>query len=49
VGRGGEFCPFAEGEQWGGAWDTAWMRVTGTVPVGWAGQEVFALMNIGLF
>ena len=43
----GAFRPFAVGEAWGGAWDTAWLRVRGAVPAAWAGEEVFVRMDIG--
>jgi alpha-mannosidase len=42
--------PFAVGRAWGGAWDTTWFRVRGTIPDDWAGREVvlgFAIGNAG--
>ncbi len=45
IGR--SFAPFAVGEAWGGRWDTTWFRLRGSVPGGWAGAEVVALVHLG--
>ncbi|MFF2378457.1 alpha-mannosidase [Streptomyces xiamenensis] len=35
------------GERWGPAWGTTWFRVTGSVPRGWAGRSVEAVLDLG--
>jgi len=42
-----EFRPFSIGQPWGGAWSTAWFRLSGTVPTGWADREVVARVGLG--
>ncbi|MFJ4223194.1 alpha-mannosidase [Microbacterium sp. NPDC089695] len=32
---------------WGPAWSTTWFRLTGTVPEGWAGRRVEAVIDLG--
>ncbi|MEV7366802.1 glycoside hydrolase family 38 C-terminal domain-containing protein [Streptomyces sp. NPDC091299] len=39
--------PIAVGARWGAPWGTSWFRVTGTVPVAWAGRTVEALLDLG--
>jgi alpha-mannosidase len=39
--------PIAVGDMWGAPWGTSWFRVTGTVPAGWAGQTVEAILDLG--
>jgi alpha-mannosidase len=34
-----------EGETWGAAWESAWFRLRGNVPAGWAGKKVVAQMD----
>lgn len=34
-GTSGELTPLTVGDSWGRAWDTVWMRVSGTVPAEW--------------
>ncbi len=46
---GGPFEPFVFGRSWGGAWSTAWFRLSGTVPEGWAGREVVARIMLGYY
>jgi alpha-mannosidase len=41
------FKPFRVGESWGPAWSTVWFRFSGTVPAGWAGKAVHALVRLG--
>jgi len=41
------FQPFQLGEPWGGAWSTAWFRLSGTVPEEWAGAEVVVRIDLG--
>ncbi|MDQ2826275.1 MAG: alpha-mannosidase [Actinomycetota bacterium] len=36
----GKFEPFDVGGAWGPRWGTTWFRLRGTVPAGWAGEEV---------
>ncbi|MGD0083107.1 MAG: glycoside hydrolase family 38 C-terminal domain-containing protein [Acidimicrobiales bacterium] len=42
-----EFRPFSIGQPWGGAWSTAWFRLSGTVPTQWAGGDVVARLGLG--
>ncbi|MGC9960277.1 MAG: glycoside hydrolase family 38 C-terminal domain-containing protein [Acidimicrobiales bacterium] len=42
-----EFRPFSVGQSWGGAWSTAWFRLSGTVPAEWAGEHVVARIGLG--
>ena len=44
---GREFQPFKVGQSWGGAWSTAWFRLSGTVPTDWAGEHVVARIGLG--
>ncbi len=37
--------PITEGERWGGAWDSAWFRLRGTVPAAWKGENVVAQLE----
>jgi alpha-mannosidase len=39
--------PIAVGARWGGNWESAWFKFTGTVPPEWAGQEVWAVIDTG--
>jgi len=41
------FEPFEVGTTWGAAWGTTWFRLTGTVPVEWAGRRVEAVIDLG--
>lgn len=41
------FREIKEGEQWGENWDSAWFRLTGTVPAEWRGKEVAARLHFG--
>ena len=41
------YRPAAVGDAWGPAWSTSWFRFTGTVPDGWAGAPVEALIDLG--
>ena len=42
-----KYVPARVGDRWGPPWATAWFRITGTVPAGWAGRRVEALIDIG--
>ena len=42
-----DYVPMAVGDAWGGAWDTTWFRMRATVPPGWSGSEVTALIDLG--
>ncbi|MFG2292807.1 alpha-mannosidase [Streptomyces sp. NPDC048603] len=46
-GLGAPYRPCAVGDLWGPAWGTTWFRVTGTVPDGWAGRTVEAVLDLG--
>ncbi len=41
------FAAFAVGDGWGGMWDTTWFRFRGSIPDGWRGHEVVALVHLG--
>lgn len=40
------FTPCREGDAWGSKWDTVWFRFKGSVPEGWGGKPVVALINL---
>ncbi len=40
------YHPFSVGDTWGGAWNTAWFRITGAVPAEWEGRQVVALIAL---
>ena len=42
-----DYRPVTVGDPWGCAWDTTWFRISGTIPVEWAGREVVALVKLG--
>ncbi|MFF0200631.1 alpha-mannosidase [Streptomyces sp. NPDC005017] len=46
-GLAAEPGPIGVGARWGAPWGTSWFRVTGTVPRGWAGRTVEALLDLG--
>ncbi|THA82189.1 glycoside hydrolase family 38 C-terminal domain-containing protein [Streptomyces sp. A0592] len=46
-GLSAPYTPCAPGEAWGPAWGTTWFKVTGTVPAGWAGRTVEAVLDLG--
>ncbi|UUY50984.1 glycosyl hydrolase-related protein [Streptomyces yangpuensis] len=46
-GLAAPYEPCAPGDPWGPAWGTTWFRVTGTVPAGWAGRTVEAVLDLG--
>jgi alpha-mannosidase len=39
--------PFTVGSRWGSPWHTTWFRLTATVPIGWAGRDVRAVIDLG--
>ncbi len=41
----GEARPIRQGETWGKAWESAWFRLQGVVPVAWAGRTVAARLD----
>ncbi len=43
----GKFQTITEGGRWGKPWESAWIRITGKVPAEWAGQPVFAKLELG--
>jgi len=44
---GVEYVPFAVGEEWGPAWGTSWIHITGTVPAEAAGAKVEMVIDLG--
>ncbi|MYW07086.1 alpha-mannosidase [Streptomyces sp. SID2563] len=46
-GIGAPYEPVRTGDLWGPAWSTTWFRISGTVPAGWAGQRVEAVLDLG--
>ncbi|CAL9621386.1 alpha-mannosidase [Streptomyces sp. enrichment culture] len=46
-GLAAEPAPIEVGARWGAPWGTSWFRVTGTVPVAWAGRTVEAILDLG--
>ncbi|MEO8220041.1 MAG: glycoside hydrolase family 38 C-terminal domain-containing protein [Specibacter sp.] len=44
---GVDYQPFAVGQEWGPAWGTSWIHVTGTVPAQAAGQAVEMVIDLG--
>ncbi|WKV70766.1 glycosyl hydrolase-related protein [Streptomyces sp. PCS3-D2] len=46
-GLAAPYQPCAPGDAWGPAWGTTWFKVTGTVPAGWAGRTVEAVLDLG--
>ncbi len=41
------YQPFAVGQRWGPPWSTLWLRLTGDVPIGWAGRRVELMVDLG--
>ncbi|OGS23337.1 MAG: hypothetical protein A2252_09440 [Elusimicrobia bacterium RIFOXYA2_FULL_39_19] len=35
------------GRRWGGNWESAWFKFTGTIPKEWKGKEIFFLIDTG--
>ncbi len=46
-GAGASFEPFAVGQDWGPAWGTSWLHLTGTVPSQAAGHTVELVVDLG--
>ncbi|WP_136609475.1 alpha-mannosidase [Sinomonas albida] len=44
-----DYVPMAQGEAWGPAWRTTWLRLTGEIPEDWGGEgfAVEALVDLG--
>ncbi|WP_209559933.1 glycoside hydrolase family 38 C-terminal domain-containing protein [Frigoribacterium sp. PvP032] len=42
-----DYEPYEVGTPWGAAWGTTWFRLRGTVPAGWAGRRVEAVVDLG--
>src|SRR5882757_10880463 len=42
-----EYRPLRPDEPWGPAWGTSWFHLTGSVPAGWAGRAVEAVVDLG--
>ncbi len=45
-GKVWQFSDIKKGEEWGKTWGSSWFRFTGTIPAGWQGQEVGALLDL---
>ena len=43
----GKYRKIGEREQWGEAWDSAWIHLTGTIPAEWADQPVWCRLYLG--
>ena len=43
----GSYVPAAEGDCWGGLWESAWFHITGKVPEAWAGEPVWFKLELG--
>lgn len=41
------YRPIAEGERWGGDWQTGWFRLHGEVPAAWDGAELQLWLEVG--
>lgn len=39
--------PFTVGSPWGAPWHTTWFRLTATVPPGWSGRDIRAVIDLG--
>jgi len=46
-GLNADYRPLRPGEPWGPAWGTSWFHLTGSVPAGWAGRAVEAVVDLG--
>lgn len=44
---GVDYQPFTVGQEWGPAWGTSWIHVTGTVPQSAAGKSVELVLDLG--
>lgn len=44
---GVDYQPFAIGQEWGPAWGTSWIHITGTVPAEAAGNHVEMVIDLG--
>ncbi|WP_207344885.1 glycoside hydrolase family 38 C-terminal domain-containing protein [Arthrobacter sp. E3] len=44
---GVEYLPFHVGQQWGPAWGTTWIHLTGTVPASAQGRKVELVVDLG--
>jgi len=42
-----KYNSIAPGTYWGGEWDSAWFKLSGSVPSGWKGSEVMAFLDFG--
>ncbi|MCU1648704.1 MAG: alpha-mannosidase [Nocardia sp.] len=46
-GLAGPRTAIESGDRWGAPWGTSWLTVEGTVPEGWAGKTVEAIIDLG--
>ncbi|HEY3952609.1 MAG TPA: glycoside hydrolase family 38 C-terminal domain-containing protein [Streptosporangiaceae bacterium] len=46
-GLAADYQPVEVGAAWGRPWSTTWFSCDGTVPAGWAGQDVVAVIDLG--
>ncbi len=42
-----EYSPASVGDRWGPPWGTSWFRLSGQVPLQWAGKAVEAVIDLG--
>ncbi len=45
--KNGEFRPISEGEVWGGPWESAWFRLTVSIPEEWRGEPLALRLGLG--
>ena len=43
----GEYRPIAEGETWGGAWESGWFRLRADIPSDWSKRQLALHLNLG--
>lgn len=45
--KNGPFRPIREGEVWGGPWESAWFRLTATIPEEWCNEPLALRLGLG--
>lgn len=41
------YKPIKEGDKWGELWDSAWVKLSGTIPQNWQNQKIVCRLNLG--